>query len=112
MMGRNLYRFFGRWQWWLRVCLLALMPWVGAHASVQEIRVVGVGIDTSSRKAEELALDYAKKRAVYLAAARLGIENPGKACAKLKPEQLDDIYAAPPSPIAAVPRKPPIWTCR
>lgn len=62
-----------------------------AHAAVQEMRIVGVGIDNSSLKAEEIALDYAKKRAVYLAARKLGISNASEKVAKFSTAQMDQI---------------------
>lgn len=66
--------------------LLCTMP---AHASVQEMRIVGVGIDSSSKQAEQKALDYAKARAVYLAIRKLSVPDPGTVAAKLKPAQWD-----------------------
>ncbi|MES2984194.1 MAG: hypothetical protein V4735_03300 [Pseudomonadota bacterium] len=43
-----------------------------ATASVQDIRVIAAGVDESSHAADEKALDYAKKRAVYIAARKIG----------------------------------------
>ncbi len=62
-----------------------------ASAALQEIRVVGVGIESSSMRANELAIEYAKKRAVYLAAKKMGVPSPSKAAAKLTNEQLRQI---------------------
>lgn len=66
----------------LSACLLAN----GAHASVQDVRLVGVGIDNNSRRAYDEALDYARKRAVYLVARKLPIEDPGAKVAALRDE--------------------------
>lgn len=66
----------------LGTCLLA----TAAQASVQDVRLVGVGVDTSSRRAYEEALDYAKKRAVYLVARKLPIDDPSAKVAALPPE--------------------------
>jgi hypothetical protein len=62
-----------------------------ALAVVQEFRVVGVGIDNSSIKASALSLDYAKKRAVYLAARKLGAPNASKVVAKFSEQQFAQI---------------------
>ena len=62
-----------------------------AHASVQEIRVVAVGIDTESMAAEAKALDYARKRAVYLAARKLGVKDLSKVVSKFTDEQFNQI---------------------
>lgn len=74
--------------WILAVWILGLLGMVvPAHAAIQEIRVLAAGIDGSSRKAEEIAMDYAKKRAVYLAARKLGVPNPGAAVARFTDDQ-------------------------
>ena len=44
-----------------------------AQAAVQEIRVLATGVDRSSARAAEMALDYAKKRAVYLVARKMQV---------------------------------------
>lgn len=48
-----------------------------ASAAIQQVRVMAVGIDRSASKAEGLAIDYAKKRAVYLTARKLPVDNVG-----------------------------------
>lgn len=53
--------------------------------------MVGVGIDNSSAKAEEAALDYAKKRAAYLVARKLGVKEADKQLAKLTEAQWHEI---------------------
>ena len=70
-----------------------MMAWLGApaHAAVQEVRVVAVGIDDISVKAEENAMDYARKRAVYLTARKLGGADAGFRASKLKEDQLSQI---------------------
>lgn len=47
-----------------------------------DFRVVGIGIGSSSFEAEQAAMDYAKKRAVFLAARKFGMKDPAKAVAK------------------------------
>jgi hypothetical protein len=62
-----------------------------AYAAIQQVRVLGVGVDRSSQKAEAAALDYARKRAVYLVARKMQVENASDRIAALKPEQMDRI---------------------
>ena len=62
-----------------------------SQAAVQEVRVVAVGIDDISGKAEEKALAYARNRAVYLTARKLGGPDAGFKAAKLKEDQLSQI---------------------
>ena len=45
-----------------------------AQAAVQQLRVTAVGIDRSADKAEDLAIQYAKMRAVYLTARKLPVD--------------------------------------
>ena len=89
MIWHTIRHLFGFWQPIAVAFLLAIAS--PAHASLQEIRVLGVGIESSSMKANELAMDYAKKRAVYLAIKKLGVRNPGKVAAKLSGEELRQI---------------------
>lgn len=100
-MMHTLRHVVGRWQWdstvnriyagVFAVVLMCLVAGVPAHASVQEIRVVGVGVDSSSAEAQVKALDYAKKRAVYLAARKLGVKDAGKVVAKFTDDQYKQI---------------------
>lgn len=76
------------WQWLAVFMLLVASP---AQASVQEIRIVGVGIDNSSMKANEQALDYARKRAVFLAARKLGVKDANKLVAKFTEREFNEI---------------------
>lgn len=71
--------------------LTALLLATPARADVQELRILAAGVDRSSTVAEALALDYAKKRAVYLVARKLAIDAPGDRVAALKPEQFNEI---------------------
>jgi Uncharacterized protein conserved in bacteria (DUF2066) len=89
MIWRTIRHLFGFWQPIAAAFLLTMAAPV--HATLQEIRVLGVGIESSSMKANELAIDYARKRAVYLAIKKLGVPNPGKVGAKLSNEQLRQI---------------------
>lgn len=70
------------WQWFAAVLLVVMLGSNPAYAVVQDFRVVGVGISSSSLEAEKAALDYAKKRAVFLAAKKFGMSSPAKALAK------------------------------
>ncbi len=58
----------------LLFCLLALSITAPAHAAVQQVRVMAVGVDRRADRAEQLAVDYAKMRAVYLTARKLPVE--------------------------------------
>ena len=62
-----------------------------ASAAIQQIRVLGVGVDASSVEAEAAAIDYAKKRAVYLVARKFQGDNIAAKVAQLKPEQYEKI---------------------
>ena len=64
------------------LCVLA----TGASAAVQEMRVLGVGVDSSSWQAEQIAMDYAKKRAVFLAARKMGVKDAAKQITKFDEE--------------------------
>jgi hypothetical protein len=86
MIGHTIRQTIRPWQW---LAALVLLTWaVPAMAAVQEMRVIGVGSDTSSMQAAEKAMDYAKKRAVYLATLKLGVPNAGKVASKFTDEQL------------------------
>ncbi len=63
------------WQWFAAALLTVCVAAAPAQASVQEMRVVGVGVNSSSFESEKLAMDYARKRAVYLAARKLGAKD-------------------------------------
>lgn len=92
MVRRNIRQTVRNWQWLAVVAMAILLGLAApAHASVQEIHVVGAGIDSSSLKAEELALDYVKKRAVYLGVRKLGVKNASAVAAKLTEQQLSQI---------------------
>lgn len=72
--------------------LLILMGFVpAAHASVLQIRVMAAGIDRSASLAEEHAIDYAKKRAVYLLARKLPVDNVSEKVQRFTPKQYDEI---------------------
>lgn len=68
--------------------MMAAFP---ALAGVQEFTVTGVGVDSFSPTAAEKSVDYAKKRAVFLAATKLGVANAGKAVSKIPPEAMAEI---------------------
>lgn len=62
-----------------------------AFAAIQQIRVLGVGVGRSSVAAEAAAVDYAKKRAIYLLARKMQVENASGKIAALKPEEIKRI---------------------
>lgn len=90
MNGRSIGQKHRAWQWLVAVAWLALVP-APASAAVEEVRVLAVGTDDSRVEAEKKAMDYARKRAVYLAAKKLGVPDPGAAAAKLTDAQLAQI---------------------
>jgi hypothetical protein len=61
------------------------------QAATQDVRVLGVGNDSSSVKAEAKALEYAKKRAVFLAARKMGVKDASASVAKFTEQQFKDI---------------------
>jgi hypothetical protein len=77
-----------RWQ-----AALALFGWLmygsSALAAVQQITVVGIGIDKKIDIAEAKAVDYAKKRAVYLLAEKWNLPDAPTRIAKL-PQKIFD----------------------
>jgi hypothetical protein len=92
MVYRNIRQVPRDWQWIAALlCIVLMLAPGGARAGIQEIRVVAVGIDSSSVAAEEKAMDYARKRAVYLASRKLGIKNVSKVVAKFSEKQFNDI---------------------
>jgi len=91
MISRTLTQSPRCWQWLALFCVAIGFWATPALAAVQEIRVIGVGIDSLSGAAEEKAIDYAKKRGVYLAARNMGGPDAGFKVAKLKPEVLSQI---------------------
>lgn len=82
---------FGRLQT-LRTALAVffLLPAL-AQAMPQEYSILAVGVDTSRSKAEAYAMDYARKRAVFLAASKMGVSDPAKAITQIKPELMPQI---------------------
>ena len=62
-----------------------------ARAAIQEINVIGMGVDASPNKAKAIALDYARKRAVYLLMTKIKIDNADARAAALTPAQLGRI---------------------
>lgn len=61
-----------------------------AHALPQEYSITALGVDTSRIKAEAYAMDYALKRAVFLAASKMGISDPS-ILARIPPEKMSQI---------------------
>jgi hypothetical protein len=92
MIYRNIRQRTGHWQWIAAMlCISLMLPALPAMAATQDIRVLAVGVDGSSMEAEAKAMDYAKKRAVYLAAKKLGVKDTSKTVAKLTDADLASI---------------------
>ena len=70
---------------------LLLLQAAPARAALHEIRVIGVGIDTLRSEAEAKAIDYARKRALYMLARKLNVPNASEQLAKLKPEDIEEM---------------------
>jgi hypothetical protein len=90
MMLRNIRYRTGVWQW-LAVLLLAFLYVTPAQAGVEKFEVLAVGIDRSETRAEAYALDYARKRAVYLAVRKLGFSNASTIAATIPDKELATI---------------------
>src|SRR6187399_2248714 len=73
------------------LCLLALAFAFPAFAAIQQVRVMAVGIDRSASKAQALAIEYAEKRAVYLTARKMPVDQPSAKIAALTDEEFREI---------------------
>ena len=92
MIRRNIRHPRARLQLIAAVCCVATLLFaLPATASVQEIRVIAAGVDERSITADDKAMDYAKKRAVYLAAQKLNITDASKKVAKFSDDQFAEI---------------------
>lgn len=75
----------------LLLCLAVVSIACSAQAAVQQMRVMAVGIDRRADRAEALALDYARKRAVYLTARKLPVEQVSAKVAGFTPQDYQEI---------------------
>ena len=75
----------------LAIFIVTFLLATPASAAIQQIRVLAKGVDPSSVEAEAAAIDYARKRAVYLVARKLPGDNIAAKVAQLKPEQFEKI---------------------
>lgn len=97
MIGRNIRYFRELWQAGVRVLALSallcapLLPLAPAHAALQEYTILAVGVDRNSETANAMALDYARKRALYLAVRKLGFSDPGKVAGKIAEKDLAQV---------------------
>jgi hypothetical protein len=98
MNQRSISELSRAWQrlnrvWWLGLLFVPLIGLMAspAHAALHEIMVIGVGIDNMRSEAEAKAIDYGKKRAIYLLSKKLGAVDSEVTLAKLKPETLKDM---------------------
>ena len=93
MIQRSINRTGWLWQWvaigaTVIACLTSAMP---AMAAIQEISVLGQAVDSSPNKAQAAALEYARKRAVYLLMSKMKIDDAEARAAALTPAQLGRI---------------------
>lgn len=66
--------------------------WVSpACAEVEDFRVLAIGVDNLSTVASAKAMDYARKRAVYLAIKKLGVKDPAAEAARLTEAQMNGV---------------------
>lgn len=97
MNAHNIRYFLLSWQAGVRLftalslLVLTAIPLHPAHASLQEYTILAVGVSHSSDVASAQALDYARKRAVYLAIRKLGFADPGKVAAKIAEKDLNQV---------------------
>ncbi len=75
----------------LVLCLAVVTFAFSAQAAIQQMRVMAVGIDRGADKAQELAIDYAKKRAVYLMARKLPVDQVAAKVAKFTAEDYKEV---------------------
>lgn len=90
MIGRNIRYRTGVWQWFAML-LVAFCLATPAHAGVEEYEVLAVGIDKNEDRAQNFALDYARKRAVYLAVRKLGFGNASTVAAGISDKDMAQI---------------------
>lgn len=73
MDAKNLHAKPYVWQW--LPALLCLFFVGTAHAAMQEVTVTGIGVHPDIEKAQPMALDYAKRRALYEMALKWNVED-------------------------------------
>ncbi len=93
MIARNIRYFQRLWQLrkarslrlplLLAAAFIATLAPLSAQAGLQEYTILALGVSRSSETASALALDYARKRALYLAVRKLGLTDPGAVAAKI-----------------------------
>lgn len=64
---------------------------VAARALPQDYTILAVGVDTSREKAANYAMHYARQRAMFLAATKLGVKTPEQAIKRLSPQAVTQI---------------------
>ena len=93
MMTRSIRYILGLWQWRMLlaafVCAFLLVS--PAQAATQEFTILAVGIDKNEENATAIAMDYARKRAIYVATRKLGVANPSVAAARIPTADLAQI---------------------
>ena len=76
----------------MAVLLLALtMASLPARAAMHEITVVGVGVDSERSKAYEQAVEYGKKRAIYMLSRKLGAMGSEEILSQMREDELNDM---------------------
>jgi len=73
------------------IFMLACFVSTPVHAALHEIRVIGVGISNLRSDAEEKAVEYAKKRALYMLARKLNVPQATEQLGKLKPDEIKEM---------------------
>lgn len=94
MIGRTLSHPRMFWQSARRLLVVLLCmaaPLLPAEAAIQEFTIFATAEDRSEQRAREQALDYAKKRAIYLAVRKLGIADPSSVAARVAQKDMAQV---------------------
>jgi hypothetical protein len=89
--SRRTNLFAGFWQRACVVMVLVCGTAMPAHAALHEIRVIGIGIDSLRSEAEAKAVDYARKRALYMLARKLNVPQAEQQLQKLQPKEIEEM---------------------
>ena len=99
MIRRNILQHLRLWQLrkrraaavLLAVALFSILSPLPAFAGIQEYTVPAVGYGQTDEAGQAQALDYGRKRAVYLAVRKLGFGNPSDVAARIPPKDFAQI---------------------
>ena len=76
MNRKNLHANRPAWQWLPAIlCILFMLASPSARASMQEVTVTGIGVHDDIEKAQPMAMEYAKRRALYEMAQKWNVED-------------------------------------